>query len=135
MILLDTSVWISYLRNPNDPKKKQARERFILTPLQNLDIALCGVILFELVQGAKTPAHRLDVARIQEVAIFVDLTEEDYEAAGSLSRALLAKNKHLPMSDLLIAQCAIRHGFTLVSQDKDFQQVVIVQPRLRLELF
>lgn len=135
MTLLDTSVWISYLRNPNDPKKKDARDEFISRPLKNLDIALCGPILFELMQGAKTPQHRLDVARIQEVVTFYDLMEEDFEAAGVLSRTLLSKNKRLAMSDLLIAQCAIRHGLTVVSQDKDFQHVEMVQPKFQFELF
>jgi predicted nucleic acid-binding protein len=131
MFLFDTSVWIQYLRNKEKLSLNSEYSTLFLKPLQNLQIATCGVILFELKQGARRSEHKENISDIENTTHYIDLTKADYKRAGEISKMLLLKNKKCSMPDLLIATCAINNNLTLISSDNHFQTIAEEEPKLK----
>ena len=65
MVLVDTSVWIDFFNSQENPKVIQLKEAIST----NEDIAICGVILTEVLQGIK---NKKEYELVQE--IFESLT-------------------------------------------------------------
>jgi predicted nucleic acid-binding protein len=135
MYLLDTSVWIQYLRASEDAFAQKKFTKFVTSPLRDLKISSCGIVLFELIQGAKSPTHQSDVDTIRGATNFIELSEADYLKGGHVSRQLISKSQFLPMADVMLAICALKVGATLVSSDKHFQRIARIEPKLKFSLF
>ena len=128
--LLDTNAWIAYLRQ-NNPKLVQ---RFLRE--NPADIALCSVVLGELLYGAhhgaanKLAANLALIARLQQR--FASLPFDDFAAEeyGKLRAYLASQGTPIGPNDLMIASIALTHGLTVVTHNtSEFSRV----PGLKFE--
>lgn len=125
MILVDTSVWVDYMRGGDRPGHRALRR------LKNAEIdsiATTPPISMELLVG---PTDELGVRRVERVlesvpSLAVDPVH-DFEAAAAVFRAV-RRSGRTPRSivDCLIAAVAIRHGVTLLHRDADFEAIAAV---------
>lgn len=130
MILVDSSVWIAYLRGSGG--SGAARLEALIGAGDELVIT--EPVIMELLAGAAAPRER---ARIEALVNGLPLipmdTVGDFRDAADLYRAS-AMNGHpiRSMIDCLIAAVAIRRGLPLLQQDRDFAFLAEIAP-LRLE--
>jgi predicted nucleic acid-binding protein len=126
VILVDTSAWIEFQRATGSPADRR------LTAAIEADEALAtmGLVLLELLAGARDEHHARDLQRLLGRCRFLPLEEPaDHEAAALLYRACRREGttiRRLP--DCLIAAVAIRTGATLLHQDADFDAIALHAP-------
>ncbi len=118
-VLVDTSVWVNYLKNIN------TRASAYIDANNNALLATCPVVLQEVLQGIKTEQNAILLE-----AFFNDLIhliEEPYEIAldaASLYRLLRKKGITIRKpNDCLIAMYAIKNNAYLLHDDRDFVHI------------
>ena len=128
MFLLDTNVWAVYLRgkNPNVRQRLAAESAY--------EIALCSVVLGELIYGSLRSAHptRNRAALERLIAPYTCLPFDDLAADqfAILRRHLESVGTPIGLYDLQIAAIALVNGCTLVTHNQqEFSRV----PGLTLE--
>jgi len=125
VILVDTSVWVSFIRHDGSAADTWMR-RQIRRPD---DIAVTQPIVMELLAGATGRAQRaLDdtLARVQTISVWPDT---DFRDAGMLAAALRADGRTVRgVVDCLIAAVALRAGVTLAHRDDDFAAIACIAP-------
>ncbi len=115
--LVDTSVWIDFFRGVKSIKD-------LLTKLILRDrVFTAGPVLFELLQGIRSPEEREQVKEALLSVNFLDMTPDDWEGAALLSRELRSRGVTIPMTDLLLAQLAKAHDLEIISLDPHFDQI------------
>ena len=115
--LVDTSVWIDFFRGVASIKE-------LLTKLIARDrVFTAGPVLFELLQGIRSPEERGQVKEALLSVNFLEITPEDWEAAALISRELRSQGITIPMTDLLLAQLAKAHDLEIISLDPHFDQI------------
>ena len=134
MYLVDTSVWIDYLRG-----RDAAHVRFLDELLANpLAVGISDLIYLEILQGA-TDARAFDKLRQyfsgQRFYRFSD-AEASHASAAKLyfdaRRAGITVSFNL---DCLIAQCAVDHDLILLHNDVNFVRLGDVAPTLKQRHF
>ena len=114
MILVDTSIWIEWLRRPPRPA---------LGDRQLANLATCGPVLQEVLQGLR-PGPEALAFRDDFLALPVlgdPLATATFLAAADLYR--LGRAKGLPIRssvDCLIAAIALEHRVPVWHRDRDF---------------
>ncbi|MBC7109317.1 MAG: PIN domain nuclease [Methanomassiliicoccales archaeon] len=123
-ILLDTSVWIRYLRPEGDEDIKAEVKRVLLSER----VFTCWVVKAELLVGARDEEsfERLnaDLEALEEIP----LTKELWLGAARLGHMLRRKGITVPLPDLLIAQVALMEKLELWHADEHFEHVKGVVP-------
>jgi len=121
MILIDTSVWIDYF---NGYASLHA-DFLTLCIAESRPIVLAGLVLTETLQGVRD-AQQADITRRVLLAypLAPELDRTDYEQAAAIYRACRAHGS-TPRSavDCLIAQLCLRHGYELLTCDRDFEAI------------
>ncbi len=56
--------------------------------------------------------------------------EEDYDKAIEIATKLRAQGTPIPAIDIIIAAMALTYNFTVISEDRHFQEVTTVEPDL-----
>ena len=121
MVLVDTSVWIEVLRKP---------ARLSLEKLVEFDeITTCLPVVQEVLQGIGS-----DVAfrGVRDAMLALPIVESPLGEAAYLDavdlyrRARRAGFTIRSGVDCLIAACAIRHGLTILHNDRDFPSIARV---------
>jgi len=117
VILVDTSVWIDFFAG-REPPHAAALEQCILN---EDDLALCGIILTEILQGiADDTAHRR-VRRYLEPLIMLPMPDTVFLRAADIYRTLRKTGITIRKSnDCIIAAAALEHRCQLLHNDKDF---------------
>jgi len=121
-ILVDTSVWSLALRRDQPPDTPE------LAILDNAiesgsDIYSTGFILQELLQGFSGPkAQSLIVDRFAAIPMLVPETTDYVEAAG-LRNQCRRKGIQVGTIDALIAQLALHYDLSVLTTDKDFENI------------
>ncbi|MGD8642758.1 MAG: PIN domain nuclease [Chromatiales bacterium] len=117
MILVDTSVWIDFFAGRDLPHVA-ALEQFIL---ENEDLALCGIILTEILQGiADDKTHRRVRSDLSPL-IMLPMPETVFLRAADIYRKLRKAGITIRKSnDCVIAATAMEHRCRLLHNDKDF---------------
>ena len=88
------------------------------------DVALCGVILTEILQGIKDDAERSKVESILGNFIFLEMTRKTFLSAARIYRDLRAKGVTIRNSvDCMIAACCIENEARLLHRDRDFDAI------------
>ena len=109
-LLPDTCAWIEFFKGKPTPMA-QALERELLQG----EVATCGVILYELIQGIKSSKEEKLVLNALQAVTHLEMSAELWIKAGRLS-AVLRRNGHiLPLSDLVIATLAREHKLSVLT--------------------
>ena len=121
MILVDTSVWIDYF---NDFGSIEAD--FLTLCIGELrPVVLAGLVLTETLQGVRDSQQAEQARRLLSTfALAPELSRPDYEQAAAIYRTCRAAGT-TPRSaiDCLIAQLCLRHGYELLTRDRDFDAI------------
>lgn len=126
--LLDSNVWIHYLKDPASPISNRLRR------LSPSDVRVCSIVHAELCHGALkygVPERRLAIVS-QTLAPFQSLPFDDLAAEryARIRHTLELSGNTIGPHDLLIAAICLAHGCTLVtSNTREFERV----PGLRIE--
>lgn len=116
-VLIDTSVWIDYFRKPDSETGEK-----VLKHLKRGSLSTCGVIVFEVLQGA---ADREEFAFLEENLKglhFLEANEEVFFEAAKISYDLRKHGITLPLSDILIAALAMANHQTIWTKDQHFKK-------------
>jgi predicted nucleic acid-binding protein len=128
VILVDTSVWIDWLRQGTRPATR-ALDRLI----DEGEIVLAPVILQELLQGARGEEQLADLRRYFERLPMLLPTPATYANAGALyARCRWSGITPRSPHDCLIAQLAVEHSVPLLHGDRDFEAIAKVEAGLVL---
>lgn len=130
MILVDTSVWIDFL------KGAKSAHREILHRLieDEEDICLTEIIFTEILQGIKNDKDFLKIKDyLLEFPIYSPKGIETYLSAVDIYRACRSKGKTVRRTiDCIIAAIAIENDSILLHKDSDFDSIAACMP---LKLF
>jgi predicted nucleic acid-binding protein len=128
-ILVDSSVWISFLNGRNSAEAAYltvciAEDRPVVVP---------GLVLTEVLMGAR---NEIEARRLSESLSAFPLvpapTASDHERAAQICRACRSRGHTIRSSiDCLIAQLCLRDGHELLAKDRDFDAIARVFPLRR----
>ena len=131
MLLVDTSVWIDYIRATKTPAVT-ALDRLLA---QQAPVALTEWIYLELLQGARSQEAFTKLRSYLTGYPVLKPTQglDSFAAAADLYRRCRERGI-TPRSagDCLIALIAIEHQVPLLHSDRDFEHIAAVEPRLVL---
>ncbi len=121
MNLVDSSVWVDYLRGVRGRAASHLRERFGFGDIP----AITEPIVMELLAGALNPRELSNVERLTDgLPTLSVIPELDYRDAASIYRTARGQGRTVRrLNDCLIAAVAIRYGATLVHKDADFEAI------------
>lgn len=128
MILVDTSVWIDWLRG-GTRRATSLLDRMI----DEEDIVLAPVVVQELLQGARGEEQLAELrAHFGKLPVLLP-SRQTYEDAGALYarcrwQGFTPRSPH----DCLIAQLAVEHAVPLLHDDRDFEALARVETGLTL---
>ena len=115
-ILFDTCTWIDFLRN-----KEGLIGDFLASAIEKDQAVLCGVIITELLQGAKGRKEQQQLNFIFENIESLRIEESNWLDAGETLQSLRTKGITLPLTDALIASVSKKHKVPIFTMDKYFQ--------------
>ena len=129
MILVDTSVWIDFFNGYESVEA--AHLRICIADVRPLTIP--GLVLTEILIGVRNEA---EAERVAGVLTAFDPTPEldstDYQKAAELYRVCRRRGLTIRSTiDCLIAQLCLRHGYELLTKDRDFDSIAEVFPLRR----
>jgi len=123
--LVDTSVWIDYLRGDDT-----SATAWLRTELRTADLpAITEPIVMELLAGASA-ASLPKLERLSDgLPVLSVVPELDYRDAAALYRAARRSGRTVRrLADCVIAAVALRTGATVVHKDVDFEVLADVVP-------
>ena len=122
-ILIDTSAWVDFLRSRGgvlgDAVARASSDDTAL---------LCGVVIAELLQGAKGQKERQQPEFLFANVECLPVLPDDWHSAGRALQALQASRMSgitLPLSDAIIAALARRHEVSILTADAHFQHLSV----------
>lgn len=125
-VLVDTSAWIDFFRM-KDPEL----HKLVATLLREGRACGTGIIVLELIRGAKTTKELAVVSELFETIEMVYQSPATYVDAGKMGYELARKGHNLGVVDLLIARLVLEKDLLLLTLDKHFEIIVKTFP-LRL---
>ena len=129
MYLVDTSVWIEFLRRRGSPKIQAE-----LAPLiRNGSIALTEWIILELMAGIGTGENSGDLLGRLAPVQRLSLPDTGWNATWDMAAHLRKKGVSPSAADCLIATVAILHETPLIHCDSDFSLIAAHEPLTTLD--
>jgi len=124
-IIVDTTVWIEFFRNPQSPHSNHLKDL-----LRQRRVVMVGMVLSEIVQGVKALREADLVLTSLTKLPYSEMTKDRWQQAGEISASLRKKGTTLPLSDLIIAACALAEGGEIYTLDPHFKRI----PGVKLHL-
>jgi predicted nucleic acid-binding protein len=127
MLLVDSSVWIDIGRAVSSDAT-----RFLDAQDERDELATTGVIVQEVLQGARTDRHYAAFREKFWGMLILEPRElSTYEIAAQLYRRARESGFAVRSpNDCLIAAIALEHGAMLVHNDRDFLALAQIEPAL-----
>ena len=117
-ILVDTSIWVEYFNRPESEYAQRLAEF-----LEMEVVCVTGIILAELLQGAKTDAEFELLRKNLKVLPPLKESEKTWEKVGKLSFELQRKGTVIPLTDCLIAVLAQENNCQVFTLDNHLTYV------------
>lgn len=121
MILADSNILIDYYRN---------RESELAKKIDSLPVAICGVVKTELLHGARTNQEIDNILASFTTFELLHTDEYDFEGIGFMLQTLRENGITLPMTDVMIAFCAMKYDVPLWTRDGHFRLIQGLYPEL-----
>jgi len=115
MYLVDTSIWIPFLRGNNTPKVK-----FLEALLTEGEAAICEVVFAEICFGARDEIQFKKYEEMFSGIPFLKLPVDWHLLLAKWGYLLRKKGTRPFVADTLIALTAFHHQVTLLQEDSDF---------------
>lgn len=121
MILVDTSVWIDFLRGADTSQRRMLHSLIE----GEEDICLAGIILTEILQGIRNDKGSSEVKRyLLEFPICNPEGTATYIVAADIYRKCAGQGRSVGKTvDCLIAAVAMENDFMLLHNDRDFESI------------
>jgi len=117
MVIVDTSAWMEFLRQPTAPIGRE-----VAAFLRQNQVLMVGLVLAEVLQGAR--GQQAAALREQLSALpYLEVDKATWLRAAELSSTLRAQGQPTPLSDLVIGLQALAGGHTVFATDAHFQRV------------
>ena len=124
-ILVDSSVWIDFLRGTEATHTALLKERIA----EGEPLCLCGLILTEVLRGIPDERQFQETRRRFAVLEILPMTQPTFELATDIYRKLRQDGLSLRnASDTLIAAVALEQNLPLLHNDRDFDLIGLVWP-------
>lgn len=114
-VLIDTSYWIEYVNRPGSENMKKVAEL-----IREDRAAATGVVLAELLQGARTNAEMSKIKVSLEAVHWIETDERLYARAGEIGFELRREGITIPTTDCIVAAAAESIGGDLLTLDGHF---------------
>ncbi len=114
-VLIDTSIWIEFFRG------REPYRGIVTKLIDDEQVVCCGIILAELMQGAKSDKELAVLNDFIKVFTFIPETPELWAAAGKLSGKLRRKGVTVGLSDCFIATAAASVKIQVATLDSHFE--------------
>lgn len=118
-VLVDTSAWITFFRRKGDRRLYD----LVSALLRAGEAVGAGLILLELVRGAKSSRAVNVITELFRVLETVSPTETTYMDAGKMGYELARKGHTLGVVDLILAQLALENDLSLLTLDQHFETI------------
>jgi len=117
-VIIDTSVWIDYFRGGDLPLSQMVDE-----VINGGEVCVPGIVLAELVQGAKSEREISIIEDMIETFTFLDMGPGNggWVEAGRLSYDMKKAGAAVHLADCLIAVLARKNGCRIITRDRHFQ--------------
>lgn len=124
-VLVDTSAWIDFFH------RKEPNHTVVGGLMESWRVCCCGLVLAELVQGAKTSKERALLDDFPRTFDFLPDSTDLWVAAGRLSNDLSRAGRRVGLADCYLAVLAHAHGVAILSDDAHFETIrTILKVRL-----
>ena len=121
-LFVDTSVWSLAFRR--DPPASCAHVAKLTRAFEQGDTVLTsGLVLQELLQGFSGPKSRMLILEHFSAVPLLAPDRDDHIEAAALRNHCRSVGVQAGTIDALIAQLCIRHSLTLLSADRDFENI------------
>ena len=121
-LFVDTSVWsLAFRRDPPDVGAQVMKLKQVLE--EGDTILTTGLVLQELLQGFSGPKARILILEHFSAVPLLAPDRDDYIEAATLRNTCRRAGVQAGTIDVLIAQLCIRHNLTLLSTDRDFENI------------
>lgn len=114
-VLIDTSVWIEFFR------QREPYHGIVAKLMDDDQVVCCGIVLAELMQGAKSDKELAVLDDFLNVFTFIPETPDLWAAAGKLSGKLRRKGITVGLSDCYIATAAASAKVQVATRDSHFE--------------
>lgn len=120
MTLVDTSVWIEFLRGSDERATAFVRDR-----LGGDELATCDPVMMELLAGARPGPATTRLERLLLSQSWLQLESAlDYRAAVDVFHVTRATGRQpRSLNDCLIAAVALRHDLPVAHRDADYAHI------------
>ena len=118
IVLVDSSVWIDFLRQP------QGNMPALEAAIRSGRAAICPVVWVELWSGVRGKAEESALKEMRGLCLSLEVDAMTWQRAADLSRAALRHGLNCPLADVLMVACARRHGAELLYRDKHIDQLL-----------
>jgi len=120
MVLVDTTVWIDFFADRNEPHVAALQE---LIENQE-DLCLCGIIFAEVLQGIRSDADFVETKDYFDDLIFLPMRQTTFVQAAEVYRSLRKRGVTIRKPvDCMIASVAIEYDIRLLHNDRDFDYI------------
>jgi len=123
---IDKSVWIPYFRDGGAEYGD-----FIDTLIDENRVHINGIVLAELLIGARSPAEIDRLATALAGLKLVPSDRDSFQSAGRNGFALKRKGVSVPLSDIIIATDCIDHSLVLIEADRHYAAIAAHLPLKR----
>jgi len=124
-IIVDTTIWIEFFRNPQSPHSNHLKDL-----LRQRRVVIVGMVLAEIVQAVKAPREADLVITSLTKLPYSEITKYRWQQGGEFSSSLIKNGTTLPLSDLIVASCALAEGCEVYTLDPHFKRI----PGVKLHL-
>ena len=126
-ILVDSAVYIGRLRDGHDIRQE------LMPWLANGLLYNCGLIRAEVLRGFRAPRLKAEMTAFFDIVPEVPTTARLWQQAADLAWSLdRTTGGHRPLTDILIARCAMQVGAVLISPDRHFEGIPGLRVRVGL---
>lgn len=119
MKLVDTSSWVEYLRN-REAETGDVVESLVLSG----EAAWCDMTLVELWHGVRGAREKRDLKEMEGAIDLVPVDERSWRLASRLALRCREKGLTVPVSDIVIAACAVAHSLELEHCDRHYDHIL-----------
>jgi len=117
-VLVDTSVWIEYFRNP-----ESGAAATLDGILNDHEICVPKIVLAELMQGAKSARELAVIDDFFNAFQVSDQSDETWMKAGRLAYDLKKKGKTIHLLDCYLAVIAKEHSCAIFTLNRHFKEL------------
>lgn len=121
MILLDTNVIIDMLNNEDD---------FRWNYLAQDECVICGVVICELYSGVRNKKESKAIELFVNSVDCLPIEQNDWIKIGTFICNLRKNGLSVPFQDAVLAYLAIKHNCKILTKDKHFSMMKIIDDRI-----